>query len=366
MLRLLKILLTTVYIIAVLTVILWSAGWFVSQGNYPVLPTVQNDNSLPFFEINGYQFHGETFGNPDNPAVIILNGGPGSDYRMLLPLSDLKDHYFVVFYDQRGCGLSRRVPENQLTVEQFIIDLDGIVDRFAQERNVILIGHGFGAVLAAAYINIHGDKVDGAVLAEPGFLNSEMVKKFVQRINHMRPLKVRFRDIKQIAALWFKSLHIKKVDGHERMDWLLSRIITFDSPFNPFAGYFCGKRAVNGYLPYWRFGSAAYLEIMKSLTDNKKKIEFNYTGKINTYENEVLFIASSCNTITGEDVQKEQMKMFKYPALAVIPDSGYSMLGTQRERSLEVIRTYLLRVEHRQPVFHTDSQLLLSSPGILP
>ena len=44
------------------------------------------------------------------PIAIIqfINGGPGADYRSLLPLSRLKDDYFVIFYNQRSTGLSPR------------------------------------------------------------------------------------------------------------------------------------------------------------------------------------------------------------------------------------------------------------------
>jgi proline iminopeptidase len=48
-------------------------------GDYKVTATVSDDPSLPRVEINGYTFHAETFGNPDNPVVIVVHGGPGGD-----------------------------------------------------------------------------------------------------------------------------------------------------------------------------------------------------------------------------------------------------------------------------------------------
>src|SRR5262245_39567974 len=69
--------------------------------------TVDEDPSLPSLEISGTRLHLETFGTPGNPVVIVLHGGPGADYRSLLPLSALADDgFFVVFWDQRGTGLS--------------------------------------------------------------------------------------------------------------------------------------------------------------------------------------------------------------------------------------------------------------------
>src|SRR5262245_60802661 len=69
--------------------------------------TVTEDPTLSQIEINGAHLHAEAFGDPNAPTVIVLHGGPGSDYRCLLPLQALAgDGYRVVFWDQRGAGLS--------------------------------------------------------------------------------------------------------------------------------------------------------------------------------------------------------------------------------------------------------------------
>ena len=58
----------------------------------------------------------------------MLYGGPGNDYRYLLSLKALADDYFVVFYDQRGTGLSPRVDVKEHTIENMINDLNNIID----------------------------------------------------------------------------------------------------------------------------------------------------------------------------------------------------------------------------------------------
>ena len=70
--------------------------------------TVDLDNTLPSITLNGYKFHSETMGDTDKPVIIALHGGPGGDYRNLLPIAPLADEYRLVFYDQRMTGLSSR------------------------------------------------------------------------------------------------------------------------------------------------------------------------------------------------------------------------------------------------------------------
>ena len=57
----------------------------------------------------------------------------------------------MVFYDQRGTGLSKRVPALDITVDQFIDDLDAFVDHFGNGKPATLVGHSWGAMLTSAY-----------------------------------------------------------------------------------------------------------------------------------------------------------------------------------------------------------------------
>ena len=86
--------------------------------------------------------------NLANPPLIHLHGGPGfSETRLFRHFnSDLEKRFTVVYWDQRGTGKSfgRTVPRSSMTVEQFIGDLDDLVDivctRVGQEQ-VVLHGH---------------------------------------------------------------------------------------------------------------------------------------------------------------------------------------------------------------------------------
>jgi len=74
--------------------------------------TVIDDATLPSVMINGSLLHSEAFGNPTDPMIVTIHGGPGVDYRSILNFKDLADDgYYVVFYDQRGSGLSERHDE---------------------------------------------------------------------------------------------------------------------------------------------------------------------------------------------------------------------------------------------------------------
>lgn len=107
---------------------------YISADPPRVLSTVSDDQSLPTLEVNGIRLHLETWGDPTRETVILLHGGPGNDYRHLLPLKTLGDEYHLVFYDQRGAGLSQRVESSEISLDAFIGELDAVAAHFSPER----------------------------------------------------------------------------------------------------------------------------------------------------------------------------------------------------------------------------------------
>ncbi len=148
-----------------------------ADGNL-VPKTVDEDPSLPSIEINGTLLHAETYGDPANPMVMVLHGGPGADYRGLLPLRALADDgYFVVFWDQRGSGLSQRHAAGEYSYEIVLEDLRQVIDHYSSGP-FVLIGHSWGAMYATSFIDrygTYGGRVRGAVLSEPGGLTKDQM-----------------------------------------------------------------------------------------------------------------------------------------------------------------------------------------------
>ena len=96
--------------------------------------------------------------NVANPALIVLHGGPGMSEMGFFRRfnAPLERHFTVVHWDQRGTGksFSRDIPRSSMTLDQFITDLDELVDtvrrRFGKEK-VLILGHSWGSALGAIY-----------------------------------------------------------------------------------------------------------------------------------------------------------------------------------------------------------------------
>jgi pimeloyl-ACP methyl ester carboxylesterase len=101
-----------------------------------------------------------------NPPLIVLHGGPGmSEMGFFRHFNaPLERHFIVVHWDQRGSGKSfdRDLPRSSMTLEQFLADLDELVDivrrRFGKET-VAILGHSWGSALGAIYAARYPAKV---------------------------------------------------------------------------------------------------------------------------------------------------------------------------------------------------------------
>ena len=105
-----------------------------------------------------------------NPPLILLYGGPGfpETYFFRHFNAPLEKHFTVVYWEQRGSGKSfdRGIPRSSMTVEQFLADLDDLVEAVRErlgKETVALYGHSWGSVLGVLYAARFPEKVSAYV-----------------------------------------------------------------------------------------------------------------------------------------------------------------------------------------------------------
>ena len=105
-----------------------------------------------------------------NPPLILLYGGPGLGETQFFRRfnAPLEKSFTLVYWDQRGAGKSfdRRIPKSTMTVEQFVADLDELVE-WVRARvgapQVAMLGHSWGSALGAIYAARFPAKVNAYV-----------------------------------------------------------------------------------------------------------------------------------------------------------------------------------------------------------
>ncbi len=93
--------------------------------------------------------------NRSNPVLLFVHGGPGMpEYPFIEEYpTGLEEHFTVVWWDQRGAGLSynSNIPKETMTTEQFVSDTIKVTNylrqRFGQDK-IYLMAHSWGSYIA--------------------------------------------------------------------------------------------------------------------------------------------------------------------------------------------------------------------------
>ena len=273
--------------------------------------TVAENPSLPAIKVNNILLHAEAFGNPTNPILLILHGGPGNDYRYMLNCKKfVNDGFYVVFYDQRGSGLSQRLSKESYKINQMEEEIGNVINYYRKSVNqkVFILGHSWGGILATAYINTNPTKVNGAIIAEPGGLIWQDIIDYVGRSQ-----KFSFTSEALNDATYQDQFLTGDEDQHELLDYKFSVFAAADKD-SPVGNI--GRQL------YWRFGSV----VSRALFDLGEKEKPNWTINLSQYKTKILFVYSQNNKAYGEVHAKKVSSAYPNVQLEFTKDTGHDMI----------------------------------------
>lgn len=129
----------------------------------------------------GHRIYYETHGKSNARPVVILHGGPGGGMnRAILQAFDLKK-WFVVLFDQRGCGKS--TPFGSLehnTTWDLVDDIEALRCHFGWDAWFVS-GGSWGTTLALVYAQTHPSRVTGLLLRGVCFCDNASFRWLYQR-----------------------------------------------------------------------------------------------------------------------------------------------------------------------------------------
>ncbi len=113
---------------------------------------------------DGHNIYYECHGAKNNTPVIFLHGGPGSGCSPSSKTFFDKKKWFAVFFDQRGCGLSKPSGEvKNNTVQTLVQDIEMLRNHLGIKRWVVF-GGSWGSTLALKYAYENPETVSALVL----------------------------------------------------------------------------------------------------------------------------------------------------------------------------------------------------------
>lgn len=144
-----------------------------------------------YAEINGRQMHYIDEGPRDGRPIIMVHGNPTWSfyYRNLIK------HFAALGYrtiapDHIGCGLSLKPPKQDYdyTLHNRTDDFTAFVEHLQLERNMVLVMHDWGGMIATQYAAHHPDQIAGMVVLNTAAFTKPLDKPLPMRLKLVRHL----------------------------------------------------------------------------------------------------------------------------------------------------------------------------------
>jgi proline iminopeptidase len=320
--------------LAALAVLGTSACLSLTEPGALVPPTADQDPALPQIQLQiagrSRAVHLETYGDPGNPTILVLHGSL-ADFRALRPFRALSDRYQVVFWDQRGNGLSERVGDDEYTWDSIVDEIHALAEIHSPGRRVTLLGHSFGAMYAALYASRRPEDVDQLVLLEPGGLNGEIFEATYSDVVNVNLIAPGLNEM-------FWQDEFLTASSHEVMDYRALMLLLDGTQTN----YFCDPEHPP-YFPVWRPG--AYVEYLRAVRMGASgwshDFEFDFAHGLDRFPRNVLFVAGTCSALGPEFQTRYNMPLFQDATLTSIEGAGHRLFVERFDEVLAAIRAYL-------------------------
>jgi proline iminopeptidase len=276
--------------------------------------------------------------------VVYVHGGPGGAVRAehisaLEPLAKLGHDLY--FYDQIGSGQSGRLHDvAEYSVERHRADLRAVIEQIGAPK-VILIGHSWGAVLVANYLQIYSDdRIEQVVFEVPG---------------PILPINESLKELSAdpelgLVAPAFSNTQSNSEAGNVRVAWVKAAAIHFGIKW-------ASDEEMDSYMGLWNqsLSRSTVCFTNTMLPDNSGAGYYAHIMTVRSFANvqnqrealprikvPVLVLKAQCDNQPW-GYAAEYLDMFANSELGIVEQSGHSMALEQPSVYLERIATFLAK-----------------------
>ncbi len=173
--------------------------------------------------------YSKAYGNPKNPPVIFIHGGPSGNATLFegTTAQKLADQgFYIIVYDRRGEGRSK--DENaMMTFKESFEDLNSIYTTYHLQKANIL-AHSFGGIIGTLFTAQFPEKVNSLTLAGALFTQQETYDHILKQAKeYFKNDSALLKEISEIESLDKNSAAYRK-----RCYDLAGKLGHFDMP-NP-------------------------------------------------------------------------------------------------------------------------------------
>jgi proline iminopeptidase len=284
-----------------------------------------------YVNVQGGRIWYRIVGSGTRTPLLLLHGGPGAPSYYLNPLAALADERPVIFYDQLGAGRSDKPTDVTLwRVERFVQELSEL-RRALGLKQVHILGHSWGTMLAIDYMLTKPAGVRSLILASPSLSISRWLDD-AETLKQTLPQSVQGAIARNEAAGTFDSPEYQSA----MMDY--------------YKRYLCRRD------PWPDDVNKTFQELGQSVYGTMwGPSEFTATGSLRNYERAeqlkilnlpVLFTAGRYDEATPATAEYYR-SLVPEAKLRIFENSGHLTMEDEPEAYVQAVGDFLLEVESR-------------------
>jgi len=174
-----------------------------------------------------------SFGDPKNPAIVFMHGGPGYNavsFELGCANTLADAGYYVLTFDQRGCGRSKKDSiTDRYKFNKANEDINTILKKYKVD-SAYFIGHSWGGTSAIKFAEVYPEKVRGIILVSSPMNYQLGFKSILQHCEEKFKKKKDTTALKQLAAV--RKMDTTKLE-YSSMCFMFAASNGLYSPANP-------------------------------------------------------------------------------------------------------------------------------------
>ncbi|MDB9250721.1 alpha/beta hydrolase [Halorubrum ezzemoulense] len=292
-----------------------------------------------YAKVNDAELYYELLGDPEDPTIISLHGGPGiSDHsKGKQAFEPLTDQYSLLVYDHRGCGDSSLTPP--YSNEQYAKDADALRETL-ELGDVVLIGGSYGGFITQEYASRFPEHLNGFVLRDTA-PTSEYEENAWENARSKWP-QLREMDLGVPKITWDEFSRV--MEGDVNSDEEFERVFHGMAPL---------------YAPSLEAFDEAAAEAAAEATESRNfhhethNVMFteaypnmDYRDALTEIREPALVTVGRHDWITPPSASKEIADRLPDAELVIFERSGHSPNLDQQEQYLHRVREFLASIEH--------------------
>ena len=182
-----------------------------------------------FVPIRELRYHVRLWGEPDGtrPPLVLVHGWMDVSASWQFVVDALAQDRFVVAPDWRGYGLTELPRADNYWFPDYLADLDFLLDHYAGDTPVDLVGHSMGGNIAMLYGGARPDRVRKLVNLEgfgmPATHPSQAPGRYAKWMNELKAFHRGELDLKaydDVAGVARRLMKTNKRLAQDKADWL--------------------------------------------------------------------------------------------------------------------------------------------------